>query len=60
MNNKIYKLLGVTENDFKIWCKENKREAYKLANKREFFAKVIDKQLVRDPETKRLVKSRGN
>lgn len=60
MNNKIYKLLGVTENDFKNWCKENKCKGYKLASKREFFANVIDKKLVRDPETKRLVKSRGN
>ena len=29
MNKQIYKIAGVTENDFKTWCKDTGRKAYK-------------------------------
>jgi len=56
MNKQIYKIAGVTENDYKQWCKENKRQAYKLESKREFFARLSDGRLVRDPLTGKLVR----
>lgn len=61
MNKQIYSVVGVTENDYKAWCKENNRQAYKAENKRDFFARLADGRLVRDPKTHKLVrKNRRN
>lgn len=48
MNKQIYKIAGVTENDFKTWCKDTGRKAYKPESKTEFFARLADGRLVRD------------
>lgn len=56
MNKQIYKIVGVTESDYKRWCKENKKQAYKIENKRDFFARLLDGRLVRDPLTHKLVR----
>lgn len=56
MNKQIYKIAGVTENDYKEWCKENKKQAYKIENKRDFFARLSDGRLVRDPLTRKLIR----
>lgn len=56
MNKQIYKIAGVTEDDYKQWCKENKKQAYKLESKREFFARLSDGRLVRDPLTGKLIR----
>ena len=45
MNKQIYKIAGVTENDFKNWCKE-------------FFARLADGRLVRDEKTHKLITKR--
>ena len=61
MNKQIYKVAGVTENDFKNWCKETNRKAYKQSSKTEFFARLADGRLIRDTQTGKLIKkNRGN
>ena len=52
INEKALKLAGVTETEFKKWCKENKKKAYLASTKAEFFAKIADGRLVRDSEGK--------
>lgn len=56
MNNQIKKILGVTENDYRMWCKDTNRQLCKLSNKREFFARVIDGRLTKDPVTGKMIK----
>lgn len=60
MNKQIYAVAGVTESDYKAWCKETNRQAYKKENKREFFARLADGRLVRDPYTQKLVRKNRN
>lgn len=56
MNNQIKKILGVSESDYRAWCKETKRNIGVLDNKREFFARVLDGRLVKDTQTGKLIK----
>ena len=56
--NKQIAQLGVTEQDYKDWCKEHKKAAYSSKNKMEFFAKVQDGRLVRDIKTGKLISKR--
>lgn len=56
MNKQIYKIAGVTEADYKNWCKETGRKAYKAESKTEFFARLADGRLVRDPKTSKLIR----
>lgn len=58
MNKQIYKIAGVTENDFKTWCKDTGRKAYKPESKTEFFARLADGHLVRDEKTHKLITKR--
>lgn len=48
MNKQIYKVTGMTELDYKIWCKENKRPSYKRKTKQDFFERVLDGRLVKE------------
>ena len=40
INKQAFLFLGVTEEDYINWCKENNRPAYKNSSKREFFKQV--------------------
>lgn len=56
MNKQIYKIAGVTEADYKAWCKETNHQAYKPESKTEFFARIADGRLVRDEKTGKLMR----
>lgn len=48
MNEKAFSLAGVTQDDYKKWCKENHKASYKPETKREFFAKIQSGRLAKD------------
>lgn len=48
MNKKALMIAGVTENDFKKWCKDNNKASYKTEVKVDFFARIQDGRLVKD------------
>lgn len=54
-NQQTKQLVGVSQTDFRDWCKENKRSMNKLASKQEFFKLIQSGKLVRDNLTGRLV-----
>lgn len=56
LNKQAFELAGVTEAEYKRWCKENKKAAYKPSSKEEFFARIRDGRLVRDSHSGKLVK----
>lgn len=60
LNQQAFKLAGVTEEEFKAWCKENKKPMYLKSSKAEFFARIHDGRLVRDTDGKLIKKRRKN
>lgn len=50
LNQQSCELLGVTDDDYKNWCRANKKARYKTSNKAEFLAKVRDGKLVRNDD----------
>ena len=58
MNRQLRYATGVSEAEYKQWCKDNKKPAYKASSKKEFFDRIADGRLVRDAYTGKLVKSR--
>ena len=58
MNKQCFEAAGVTENDYLNWCRENRKSAYKVASKQEFFERIQDGRLVKDSMTDKLVKKR--
>lgn len=54
-NQQTKRLVGVSQTDFRDWCKENKRSMNKLSSKEEFFKLIQSGKLVRDNLTGRLV-----
>ena len=58
MNKQIRRFVDVTEADYKDWCKENKKPAYKPETKAEFFARIQDGRLVKDANGKLVKKYR--
>lgn len=58
MNQNAFKLAGVTEADYKAWCKETGRPAYKAESKSEFFARIQDGRLMKDGSGKLIKKYR--
>ena len=55
MNDKSFKIAGVTMSDYKKWCKETGKAAYKPETKTDFFARITDGRLIKD-ESGKLVK----
>lgn len=55
-NKQAFKLAGVTEAEFKRWCKENHKPAYKQSTKEDFFARIQDGRLVKEEKTGKLIK----
>lgn len=61
INKKCFDLVGVTEKDYIAWCRENKKPAYKVESKREFFRLIQAGRLIKDTSTGKLIKyKRGN
>lgn len=56
INKQAFAIAGVTEAEYKRWCYDNKKAAYKQSTKEEFFARIRDGRLVRDTHTGKLVK----
>lgn len=48
MNRQILQKLNITEDDYLIWCKNNKKSSYKREIKEEFFKKILDGKIVRN------------
>ena len=57
-NKQALAVANVTESDYKNWCKENKKAAYKQSSKEEFFARIQDGRLVKDTHGKLVKKYR--
>ena len=58
MSKQIRRWVGVTEAEYKAWCKENKKPSYKPETKADFFARIQDGRLVRDANGKLIKKYR--
>lgn len=48
MNKYIYTLTGVTEAEFKLWCKKYKQNNRSALVKRKFFKLIQDNLIIRD------------
>lgn len=55
MNKQILSQVGVTETDYRKWCKENNKIAYKSETKAEFFQRIQEGRLVKDNATGKLI-----
>lgn len=60
MNRQLNRYVGVTETDYKNWCKENGKPSYKPETKADFFARIQDGRLVKDANGKLVKKYRRN
>lgn len=58
MSKQALEIVGVTLNDFKNYCNDFKKAAYKLETKTEFFSLILRNKLVREYTTGKLVKTR--
>lgn len=58
MSSQALLLVNVTMQDFKNYCADFKKAAYKFETKTEFFDLILKNKLVRDSLTSRLVKTR--
>lgn len=56
MNKQTKDLIGVDDEDYRKWCKENKKSIHKKATKEEFFKRILDQNLVKSSETGDLMK----
>ena len=46
MNRQVFEVLGITFEEYKDYCKENKIEHYRNSNKREFLRQLLDGELI--------------
>lgn len=58
MNKQLFQEVGITEADYKKWCKDNKKPSYKSETKEEFFARIQDGRLVKDKSGNLIRKNR--
>ncbi len=54
MSDAQFDLLGVTEKEYKEWCKENNLYSSKVTSKKLFYQKILKKEIVRDLKTNKL------
>lgn len=50
MNKQIFEQVGVKEEDYKKWCKNNDKNYYSKETKEEFFKLIQEKKLVKDSD----------
>lgn len=55
MNRQIFRMLGITEEEYKDWCERHSLPTYKATTKQEFFEAVQDGKVIRDSKTNKLV-----
>ena len=58
LNKQAFIAAGVTISEYKAWCKETGKQAYKQETKEEFFARILDGRLQRDEHGKLVKKYR--
>lgn len=58
MKQQSFMLTDTTVQEFKTWCTETGNPAYKKESKEKFFNLVINKKLVRDENTGKLIRKR--
>ena len=58
LNKQAFISAGVTIDEYKQWCKDNKKSAYLQSSKEDFFARILDGRLVRDKNGKLIKKYR--
>lgn len=58
MNKQVFEQVGITEEEYKQWCKENKKPYYKSSTKTEFFKKIQEGKILKDND-KLITKKRG-
>lgn len=56
LNRQLKNLTGVTQSDFRSWCKSNKKPMNQLSSKQEFFKLIQSGKLIRDELTGKLVR----
>lgn len=59
LNKLVLDIHGVTEKDYRNWCREVHKAAYKASTKAEFFLRIQDGRLVKDQDGKLIKKRRG-
>lgn len=58
INKQLCEMFNVTNDDYRQWCKDNKKAMYKTSSKKEFFERLSDGRLVKDKRSNQLVKQR--
>lgn len=58
VNKQAYALRGVTVEDYLAWCKKKNRTKSRNSNMKEFFTRLDDGRLVKDPVTGELKEKR--
>ena len=56
--SKFFDLIGVTEEEYLQWCKDNHEPHYLTKTKRKFFNKIQGERLVRDTTEQKIKKSK--
>lgn len=56
MNRQIFRLLGITEEEYQLWCKEHDLPPYKQSTKQSFFEDIQNGRIVKDSKTGKLIK----
>lgn len=52
--NEINKKVGVTDDEYRLWCKKENLPHYKLTTKKRFYRLILNKEIVRDSKTGKL------
>lgn len=60
INKQAFELIGVTLEDYLLWCEDNNLPSYLEKTKVDFFTKVKTNQIVRDSASGKLKTLRGN
>ncbi len=58
MSNQRINLIGVSDSDYRKWCKENNKPIHKKETKEEFFAKILNGKIAKSKRTGELVKKK--
>lgn len=48
MNKQLFKEVGIKEEEFLDWCKQNQKPSYKRETKEEFFKLIRENKLIRN------------
>ncbi len=60
INKHAFELVGISLEDYILWCEDNNKPSYKAKTKEEFFKKIRNNQIVRDTKKGKLVSVRSD